>query len=146
MELTDAQWDLLAPLFQPPPRRPDGRGRPWRDPRAVLEGVLWVLRSGARWKDLPATFPPYQTCHRRFQQWQRQGVLRAVLQALTEALLETGRLDLREGAIDGTFSSAKKGAARSVRPSVGKARKSWRSAKATVSRSRSTSRARRRPK
>ncbi|MGE5444032.1 MAG: transposase, partial [Ignavibacteriales bacterium] len=49
-------------------RRQDGRGRPWRDNREVLNGILWILRSGARWKDLPERFPPYQTCHRRFQQ------------------------------------------------------------------------------
>jgi len=46
MDLTDAQWEILKPLFQPK-RRPDGRGRPWRDARAVLNGVLWVLRTGA---------------------------------------------------------------------------------------------------
>jgi transposase len=124
MELTDTQWDLVRPLFQPPPRRADGRGRPWREAREVLEGVLWVLRSGARRKDLPREFPPYQTCHRRFQQWRREGVLRAVLEALADTLYEGGRLDLSEGAIDGTFSSAKKGAVRSARPSAGRARKS----------------------
>jgi transposase len=48
-------------------RRPDGRGRPWRDARAVLNGVLWVLRTGAPWHDLPDRYPPYHTCDRRFQ-------------------------------------------------------------------------------
>jgi transposase len=67
MDLTDEQWDLLEPLIPQPPRRKDGRGRPWRDPRDVLNGILWILRTGAPWKDLPERYPPYQTCHRRFQ-------------------------------------------------------------------------------
>jgi len=53
-------------LFRPR-RRSDGRGRPWRDTRAVVNGVLWILRTGAPWHDLPNRYPPYQTCHRRFQ-------------------------------------------------------------------------------
>ena len=52
MDLTDVQWAVLEPTFRPR-RRPDGRGRPWTDPRAVMNGVLWVLRTGAPWHDLP---------------------------------------------------------------------------------------------
>jgi transposase len=63
MDLTDVQWAVLEPTFRPR-RRPDGRGRPWTDPRAVMNGVLWVLRTGAPWHDLPSRYPPYQTCHR----------------------------------------------------------------------------------
>jgi transposase len=66
MDLTDQQWTIIEPLFEGK-RRPEGRGRPWRDARAVLNGVLWVLRTGAPWNDLPDRYPPYQTCHRRFQ-------------------------------------------------------------------------------
>jgi transposase len=72
-DLTDEQWDILSPILEPPTRR--GRGRPWRNARAVLNGVLWVLRTGAPWHDLPDRYPPYQTCHRRFQQWRRDGTL-----------------------------------------------------------------------
>ena len=67
MDLTDEQWDVLKPLIPVPPRRLDGRGRPWRDARRVLNGVLWILRTGAQWKDLPTRYPPHQTGHRRFQ-------------------------------------------------------------------------------
>lgn len=107
-ELTEEQWERIAPLIPAPARRPDGRGRPWRGNREVLNGILWILRSGARWQDLPERFPPYQTCHRRFQQWVRAGVLRSVLEALAEDLRTRGELDLSECFIDATFIVAKK--------------------------------------
>src|SRR5258707_12970603 len=68
-ELNDEQWKVIEPLLLKPERRADGRGRPRKDDRQVLNGILWILRSGARWQDLPERFPPYQTCHRRFQYW-----------------------------------------------------------------------------
>src|SRR6266571_6810877 len=112
MDLTEAQWQVLRPLLTPK-RRPDGRGRPWRDARVVLNGILWVLRTGAQWADLPDRYPPYQTCHRRFQEWVRSGVLDRVLQALAHDLEERGDIDLSEcfidGTFDGTFVVAKKG-------------------------------------
>jgi transposase len=52
MDLTDAQWEILRGVFVQP-RRADGKGRPPRDARAVLNGVLWILHTGAPWKDLP---------------------------------------------------------------------------------------------
>ena len=72
-ELTDEQWLTVEALLPELPRRSDGRGRPWRGRREVLNGVLWILRSGARWEDLPGCFPPYQTCHRRYQGWVENG-------------------------------------------------------------------------
>ncbi len=69
MDLTDAQWEIVAPLIPNPPRRKDGRGRPRRERREVLDGMLWILRTGAQWAELPGRYPPYQTCHRYFQQW-----------------------------------------------------------------------------
>src|SRR6266481_5808606 len=131
MELTDAQWAVLEPLFRPQ-RREDGRGRPWQDTRAVLNGVFWVLRTGAPWHDLPRRYPPYQTCHRRFQQWQRCGLLTQLLQKLAEDLRDRGKLDLSESFIDASFSSAKKGALLSALLAAVKAAKSWRSATAMV--------------
>src|ERR687886_1571229 len=109
MDLTDEQWKLLEAVIPKPTRREDGRGRPWRDPRDVLNGILWVLRTGAPWKDLPERYPPYQTCHRRFQHWVKEGVLSRVLEALAEDLEACGGLDLSECFIDGTFAVAKKG-------------------------------------
>ena len=95
MDLTDVQWAVLEPTFRPR-RRPDGRGRPWTDSRGVMNGVLWVLRTGAPWHDLPSRYPPYQTCHRRFQLWQRSGRLDRLLQRLAEDLRDRGKIDLSE--------------------------------------------------
>ena len=88
-----------------------------------LNGVLWVLRTGAPWKDLPDRYPPYQTCHRRFQQWQRSGVLRDLLACLAEDLRQRGKLDLTEGFVDASFTGAKKGAPSSVLRRRGKGNK-----------------------
>ena len=57
MDLTDAQWERVAPLIPNPPRRKDGRGRPRRERREVLAGVLWILRTGAQWAELPGRYP-----------------------------------------------------------------------------------------
>src|SRR6202163_4464122 len=111
MDLTEAQWEKLKPLLAPK-RRSDGRGRPWRDTQAVLNGVLWVLRTGAPWADVPDRYPSYQTCHRRFQQWIRSGVMKGVREALALDLKIRGALDVEEAFIDGSFAPAKKGAPR----------------------------------
>jgi transposase len=115
----------MAPLIPEPPRRADGRGRPWRDSREVLNGILWMLRTGAAWVDLPGRFPLYQTCHRRFQAWVRAGVLRQVLEALAADLAERGELDVTKCFINSTFAAAKKGALGCERPSAAKGRSSW---------------------
>ena len=77
----------------------------------MLNGILWILRTGAPWADLPDRYPSYQTCHRRFQLWVRCGVLKDILSVLAEALHDEGYLDLREAYIDGSFAPAKKGGA-----------------------------------
>lgn len=135
MDLTDAQWRRLEPLLPKPRVRTDRRGRPWRDPRDVLNGILWVMRTGAPWHDLPPRYPPYQTCHRRFQLWARSGTLHRVLSLLARELAEAGGFDFKEAFIDATFAGAKKGAAASVSPAKGKGRRLWRSQTALVFRS-----------
>lgn len=125
MDLTDTQWEVLAPLLPKPRLRRDRRGRPWRDPRDVLNGILWILRTGAAWHDLPDRYPSYQTCHRRFQHWVESGTMERVLQALARDLEERGRIDLSECFIDGTFAPAKKGAPSSARRNGAKGPRSW---------------------
>ena len=107
--LTDSQWAVLDQLIPEPVRRKDGRGRPWRGRREVLDGILFILRTGAAWADLPERYPPYQTCHRRFQQWVRSGVMRGILEAVAEDLRAGGGFHLEEAFIDGSFAPAKKG-------------------------------------
>ncbi|HEY3615649.1 MAG TPA: IS5 family transposase [Candidatus Sulfotelmatobacter sp.] len=108
-ELNDEQWAAVEPMLRPE-RRADNRGRPWQDTRAVLNGVFWVLGTGAQWRELPEKYPPYQTCHRRFQQWIRSGKLEEAVKVLAQHLHERGQLNLEEAFVDATFASAKKGA------------------------------------
>ena len=89
--------------------------------RRCLEGILWVLRSGARWKDLPRSFPSYVTCWRRFVEWSDDGVWDQAWRRLVDQLDRQGHVDWEEGFADGTFASAKKGAISSVRPSGARA-------------------------
>src|SRR5271165_3361189 len=112
MDLTDEQWEAIRASFPGPERmRTSAKGgRPWRDPRDVLNGILWVLRTGAPWADMPKRYPPYQTCHRRFQKWETEGVFDCILRALAEDLRDRGKLDLTEAYIDGTHAGAKRGA------------------------------------
>jgi len=130
-ELSDAQWQLIEPILRPK-RRSDGRGRPWQDTRAVLNGILWVLGSGAQWRELPEKYPPYQTCHRRFQQWVREGKLERILHALAEELQARGKLQLGEAFIDASFTGAKKGGWRSGPPNAARERESSLSPMITV--------------
>ena len=129
MDLTEDQWALIAALVVDRPRikrrKVDGRGRPRVPARPILNGILWILRTGAPWHDLPDRYPSYQTCHRRFQQWSRDGTFEQVLRTLAEDLRDRGELDLSESFIDGTFVPAKKGGGRWVPPVGGKARRSW---------------------
>ena len=124
-DLTDSQWAVLNPLIPEPSRRKDGRGPPWKDRRAALNGILWILRAGAPWSDLPDRYPPYQTCHRRFQQWVGSGILMGVMEALTKDLQARGQLDVTEAFIDGSFASAKKGAQKSEKQSGARGQRSW---------------------
>ena len=111
MALTDAQWEAIR-RYVPGPEldgTSDKGGRPWRDPRDVLHGILWVLRTGAPWADMPTRYPPYATCFRRFQKWEREGVLDRILAALARDLHKRGKVDLTEAFIDGTHPAQKKG-------------------------------------
>ena len=137
MELRDKQWEIIAPLFQKPQEKKPRRGRPPSDPRPILEGILWGLRTGARRKDMPSRFPPCQTCFTRFQAWREEGLLETILRTLLADLQTRGEVDLSEAYIDGSFVSAKKGAVVLVKQSAVKGPRSWqlRTAMAFLSRS-----------
>lgn len=78
-ELSDEQWARLAPLL--PPEKPR-TGRPNKDHRTVLNGILWVLRTGAPWRDLPERYGPWTTVYSRFRRWQQAGVWERILAEL----------------------------------------------------------------
>ncbi len=125
MDLKDEQWTVVEPLLPKVARRVDGKGRPRVEDRAILNGILWVLRTGAPWHDIPSRYPPYQTCHRRFQEWVEKGVFEEVLRTLVKDVKERGGLDLTECFIDGSFVIAKKGALEWEKPSGAKVQSSW---------------------
>ena len=77
-ELADYEWAAIKPFL---PNKP--RGVPRVNDRRVLNGIFWVLRSGAPWRDLPENFGPYTTCYNRFVRWRRAGVWDQLMDALT---------------------------------------------------------------
>ena len=104
-ELRDEQWALIEPLLPAHKRR----GRPRAEDRRTLNGILWILRSGARWKDLPPKYGSRSTCHRRLQEWQEQGVWERIWLAFLGTLDQLGKLDWSQAFLDGSFVPAKKG-------------------------------------
>lgn len=69
MDLADGQWDAIKRFIPVPKARADGRGRPRRPDRAVMNGILWIMRMGAQWKEILQTrYPSGSTCHLRFQE------------------------------------------------------------------------------
>lgn len=132
MDLKDPQWQLLEPCIPEKDLYQSTKGRPRVDPRSILNGILWILRTGAPWKDLPDRYPAYQTCHRRYQEWIESGVMDDILTKLIHDLEVRGKIDLSETFIDGSFASAKKGAVELVRLSGEKGPRSWQSQTAMV--------------
>ena len=79
-ELTDAQWQRIEALL---PGKVTDPGRTGRDNRLFVNGVLWVLRSGAHWHDLPERYGKWKTVHKRFSRWAKKGVWEKVFKVLT---------------------------------------------------------------
>lgn len=78
-ELTDFEWTAIKPFL---PTKP--RGVPRVNDRRVLNGIFWILRSGAPWRDLPDSFGPYTTCYNRFVRWRMAGIWDLIMEALAE--------------------------------------------------------------
>ena len=123
--LSEAQWKRIEPLLPVPKRRKDRRGRPWASNRACMEGILWVLQTGAAWRFLPDKYPSPATCWRRLKQWEEQDVWLDAWRTLLGALDGEGLLKWEVTFLDGSFAPAKKGARQSVKPSVARARSGW---------------------
>jgi transposase len=132
-QLTDEQWLLIEDLFPVPPPNPAG-GRPWVPPRPCLEGILWILITGARWKDLPKQFPSPATCWRRLRDWTASGVFQKAWARVLHKLDGLHRINWEEAMADGTFAPAKKGGFASARPSGARGPRSWSSPMGTACR------------
>jgi len=119
-ELSDEQWSLIADLFPERPRSSKG-GRQPAPSRACFEGVCWVLRTGARWEDVPEPFPSGSTCWRRHQEWTNSGIWQKAWSRLLHRLERAGVLDTAESIADGTFCAAKKGVHALAKPNAARA-------------------------
>jgi transposase len=124
VRLTDAQWAKIEPLL-PKMKQSRKGGRKPVDSRRVFEGILWVLRSGARWKDLPSEYPSPTTCWRRLRDWEEQEIWLKAWRTFLGELDAKGELDWAETFADGSFAPAKKGAPVSERPNVERVRSGW---------------------
>ena len=127
MKISDKQWQLVQEYIPKKERLIKSGGRPWCCPRRVLDGILWVVKSGARWCDLPKEYPSYQTCHRRFQKWVRAGVFQSIIHCLVRDLEIRGKIDLTETYIDATYVDAQKGGLQAVKSDVVTGPRSWQS-------------------
>lgn len=87
-ELTDAAWAVIEPLL---PRQ--GKGRPWKDHRQIINGILWVLATGTAWRDVPDRYGPWQTLYDRFIRWTRDGTWDRLLRALLSQMQHRGQID-----------------------------------------------------
>lgn len=106
LRLTDEQWKRVEPLL-PTLRTPSAQGgRPPVDRRMVLDGILWVLRTGAAWRDMPQEFGAWQTAWRVFDEWNREGTLDRILEAMQIERLEQGKMDHHLWCIDSSIVRA----------------------------------------
>lgn len=105
-ELTDDQWELIADLFPG-----QTMGRPRRNDRTVLNGILWILCSGAAWRDLPERYGPWKTVYHRFRKWETVGLFDRILERLHIELDERGLIDYATWMIDSTSVRASRAAA-----------------------------------
>lgn len=103
--LTDEQWDRIKPLIPLRPPRPQG-GRPPADDRACFEGIVWVLKTGARWRDIPDQYPHPSTCWRRLRTWHEAGVFKDMWCCFVSDLDAQCRVDWEETFVDATFIPA----------------------------------------
>ena len=122
--LTDEQWERILDVFD----LPAVTGRPPRDRRQVVDGILWVLRTGSPWRDLPGDFGPWQTVWRLFDQWNGDGTLDAILDRLRSEV----QINEDLWCIDGTSVRAAKCAAGGGKKGMPTSPRTMRSAEAVA--------------
>ncbi len=102
-------WSLFKPIAEAWEASKSGMGRPRRPNERIFYGVMWLTRSGARWKDLPLEYGSYKTAHRRYQEWVDAGLIDQLFAITVGLAKEQKLLRMDEGFIDATFAPAKKG-------------------------------------
>ena len=107
-ELTDKQWEIVEPLVF---EEPAETGRPPRKVREMLNAVLWYLRTGAPWRDLPERYGPWQTAYDYFNAWRSKGTYDRILETLQIRLDREGKIDWDLFCIDGSNVRACRSAA-----------------------------------
>ena len=105
--LTEKQWAVLSSLL--PRQNFEKGGRPRASDRKTLNGILWVLRTGAQWNELPRRYGAYPTAWRRLKRWEEDGTWEKIWKRLLVLLSREDKLKLEIGMVDGTFAPAKKG-------------------------------------
>jgi transposase len=118
--LTDEQWHLIADVF--PPRA--NTGRPPTDRRQIIDGILWVMRSGAGWRDLPERdFGPWETVYGLFNAWNDDGTVDEILRRLQIEVIDGGKLNRKLWCVDGTMVRAHRCAAGGGKKTIRRSRK-----------------------
>jgi len=107
-DLSNEKWERLQPLL--PPQKPH-TGRPANDHRPIVNGILWILRTGAPWCDLPERYGPWTTVASRFYRWRKQGLWERVLAELQAQGDQQGELDWEIHFVDGSVVRAHQHAA-----------------------------------
>lgn len=110
IRVSDSEWTFIRRYLSAPPRKTSWQGRPRAPDRQVFEGILWVLSTGARWRDLPDCYPAKSTCHRRLQVWARDGSFLELHKALVRRGKRLHKLHFDEAYVDTTFIKGKRGA------------------------------------
>ena len=107
-DLTNEQWERLRPLL--PPEKPR-TGKPNKDHRGIINGILWKLRTGAPWRDLPERYGPWSTVHSRFRRWRLAGVWDRLFAAVQQRADAAGQVDWTVHFVDGSVVRAHQHAA-----------------------------------
>jgi transposase len=107
-ELTDTQWERITELF---PNNEGKLGAPWKNHRQILNGIFWVLCSGAPWRDLPQRYGNWKTVYDRFRRYRIEGMFDRILARLQLQLNEEGLIDYHLWEVDSTTVRAHKSAA-----------------------------------
>jgi transposase len=109
-ELSDQQWARIAPLL-PHPTACGKPGRPAHDQRPFVNGILWILHTGAPWRDLPERYGPWKTVFHRFNSWRKDGTWVRIVTSLLDELDDKGLIDHDLWCIDGSVIRASRAAA-----------------------------------